>query len=99
MKKEAAAQKAILDYLSLKKHFCWRNNSGAFAPKHGGFLRFGLKGSPDILCCIDGQMVGIEVKAGTKQSDAQKDFQEKLEAAGGKYILAHNIDEVHAALQ
>ena len=39
--------------------------------------------------------MGIEVK-GTKgkQSDNQKDFQRRLEAAGGRCILAYSLDDV-----
>jgi hypothetical protein len=44
---------------------------------------------------IDGQYVGIEVRAPKgKQSDHQKEFQKKLEDAGGKYILAYSLDDV-----
>jgi len=54
------------------------------------FFRAGAVGAPDIVCVINGQFVGIEVKAPKgKQSDHQKEFQRKLEAAGGRYILAY----------
>lgn len=56
-----------------------------------------LKGifHPDIICVINGQYVGIEVKAAKgKQSEHQKDFQQTLEAAGGKYILAYSLEDV-----
>src|SRR6185312_7560242 len=44
---------------------------------------------------IGGRFIGIEVKGtGGKQSDAQKDFQARLEAAGGLYLLVMSIDEV-----
>jgi hypothetical protein len=40
--KEADTQRAILDYLALRKHFAWRNNSGncrcsrvGYAPIYG----------------------------------------------------------------
>jgi hypothetical protein len=57
-------------------------------------------GSPDIVCVINGQYVGIECK-GTKgkQSDNQKDFQRRLEAAGGRYILARSLDDVVSTFQ
>jgi hypothetical protein len=48
---------------------------------------------------IKGQYVGIEVKAPKgRQSEHQREFQRKLEAAGGKYVLAYSIDEVERAL-
>jgi VRR-NUC domain len=93
--KESDLQRQILDYLALKRIFHYRNNSGAFDNGHGHFYRFGAPGSPDIICVIKSQYVGIEVKRpGGKQSEYQKEFQRKLEAAGGKYILAHSLDEL-----
>jgi predicted SprT family Zn-dependent metalloprotease len=47
------------------------------------------------VCVVNGQYVGIEVKAAKgKQSDHQKEFQRQLEAAGGRYILAYSLDDV-----
>jgi hypothetical protein len=97
--KESDIQRQILDYLALKRIFHYRNNSGAFKDTAGHFYRFGALGSPDIICVIAGQYVGIEVKAPKgKQSDHQKEFQAKLESAGGKYILAYSLDGVIARL-
>jgi hypothetical protein len=61
------------------------------------FVRFGAVGAPDIICVINGQYVGIEVKAPKgKQSEHQKAFQQALEAAGGRYVLAYSLEEVVA---
>ena len=93
--KESDIQRQILDYLALKGIFHYRNNSGAFKDSNNHFYRFGALGSPDIICVIAGQYVGVEVKAPKgKQSDHQKDFQKKLEEAGGKYILAYSLDDI-----
>jgi hypothetical protein len=63
------------------------------------FYRFGALGSPDIICVINGQYVGIEVKAPKgKLRDSQVEFQKNLEAAGGKYILAYSLDDVMMAI-
>ena len=68
--------------------------TGDYKGKHW-FMRFGAVGSPDIICVIAGQFVGIEVKGPTgEQSDHQKEFQKNLEAAGGKYILAYDLDHI-----
>ena len=92
-------QRLILEYLALKRIFHYRNNSGAFKRDDGHFYRFGATGSPDIICVIKGQYVGIEVKAPKgKQSDHQKNLRENLEAAGGKYILAYSLDIVVVSL-
>jgi hypothetical protein len=93
--KESDIQRQILDYLALKRVFHYRNNSGAFKDSHNHFYRFGALGSPDIICVIDGQFVGIEVKAPKgRQSDHQKAFQANLVTAGGKYVLAYSLDDV-----
>ena len=83
--------------------FHYRSNSGAAVVGEGKgkrFLRFGTKGSPDIVCVINGNYVGIEVK-GMKgyQSPDQKLFQEALEEVGGRYILARSLDDVIEGLK
>ena len=51
-------------------------------------------GSADISATIDGRSVKVEVKIGSdKQSQAQKEYQLTVEAAGGLYFLAHNFTE------
>lgn len=93
--KESDVQRAILEWLAWKKIFHYRNNSGGFKDANNHFYRFGALGSPDIVCVVDGQYVGIEVKAPQgRQSEHQKDFQQRLEAVGGRYILAHDLDDV-----
>jgi hypothetical protein len=95
--KEAEIQRAILDYLTLKRYFHWRNNTGAFKAEHGGFYRFGTPGSPDIFVLHDGTLYGIEVKAPQKkQSEAQLHFQVQMTLQGGVYVVAHSIDDVQA---
>ena len=92
-------------HLTLRGIFHYRNNSGAFvfpetATTSRRFFKAGALGSPDIVCVVKGQYVGIEVK-GTKgkQSDNQKEFQRRLEAVGGRYILAFSLDDVVNAFQ
>ena len=95
--KESEVQRVLLDYLKAKRIFHYRNNSGAMAGNYKGkkcFMRFGAMGSPDIVSVIKGQYVGIEVKGtGGKQSDHQKEFQENLERAGGKYLLVYSLED------
>jgi hypothetical protein len=93
--KESDVQRQILDWLALKRIFHYRNNSGAFVDSQKHFYRFGAVGSPDIVCVIKGQYVGIEVKAlRGKQSEHQKGFQKQLEVAGGRYVLAYCLEDV-----
>ena len=66
---------AILDYLALKRIFHYRNNSGAFVDLKKHSYGFGALGSPDIICFINRQYVGIEVKASKgKQSSIRRRF-------------------------
>lgn len=93
---EKATQAAILDYLSFKRIFHWRNNTGAIKTD-GRFIRYGSPGSPDILCVMPphGQLVGIEVKdVKGRLNENQVAFKEQLEAVGGRYILARSLDDV-----
>ena len=99
--KESDTQKAILDYLALRHIFHYRNNSGAFVDSQKYFYRFGAVGSPDIVCVINGQYVGLEVKNSTgKQSPHQLQFHQSLEQAGGAYYVVRSLDDaIHAITQ
>lgn len=88
---------ACLEILALKGIFSWRNNTGAFSGEYKGkkrFVRFGEVGSPDIIAVYDGQFIGVECKVGKNtQSEKQKEFQNKLEEAGGLYWLVYTPEE------
>lgn len=59
------------------------------------------KGIPDIIACINGHFVGIEVKDKGKkstQTEEQKIHQRNIEKAGGLYILAESLEEVKEKL-
>ncbi len=92
---ESDIQKTIIEYLKLKRHFFWRNNSGALPTKTGGFIRFGEAGSPDICLVKDGFFIGLEVKqkAG-KQSPAQKEWEKAVKEAGGEYHVVRSLEDV-----
>lgn len=54
----------------------------------------GQKGSADISATIGGRAVKIEIKAGKdRQSEAQKEYQRQIEAAGGIYLLIRNFEQ------
>lgn len=54
----------------------------------------GTRGSADISATIQGRSVKIEVKIGKdRQSDAQRQYQAAIEAAGGLYYIAKNFTE------
>lgn len=93
--KESDIVKAICDYLEMKRHFWWRNNTGAFKTEKG-FYRFGAKGSPDIFVLTDGGvLISLEVKTKTgKLSPDQKLWQERCEEISAEYYVVRNIDDV-----
>jgi len=82
--------------LSISPHgLAWPNNTGALKDATGRLVRYGLVGSPDILACIKGRMVGIECKVGRDwQKSAQKQFAAALGKADGIYILARTVENV-----
>ncbi len=95
--KETEIQSAICDYLALKKHFFWRqNSSGSF--QNGKFVKlpkYSMSGLPDIIVIKDGFFIGLEVKKqNTKQNKNQKEFEKGLKNAGGEYYVVRNIDDV-----
>lgn len=66
----------------------YRNNTGATATPSGGWLQYGLgTGGADIIGCVAGRAVALEVKRPTvgKQSPAQRAWQDQWTAAGGIY--------------
>ena len=76
-----------------------RTNTGAARMESGRMVQFGVPGTPDIVGCVRGRYVGIELKAARgRQSPGQVRFQAACEAAGGQYILARSVDEVMRAL-
>jgi hypothetical protein len=50
------------------------------------------KGTADISCTIRGRSVKIEIKQKDKQSEAQKQYQQAIENAGGVYIIVRDFD-------
>jgi len=55
----------------------------------------GIKGSSDISATIYGRSVKIEVKQKDKQSEDQKRYQQRIEAAGGIYLIIRNFTEFY----
>ena len=53
----------ILDYLRLTRVFHHKvNNVGIYRKSTGQYIPSTALGIPDIICCIEGRYVGIEVK-------------------------------------
>lgn len=70
-----------------------------FYPVTGGFGRSGV---PDIVCCLNGNFVGIECKAGDNKATAlQLKNLEEIQAAGGFAFIVNedNIDSLERVLK
>ena len=60
-------------------------------------MRFGQKGVPDLMCCLNGRSISVECKAGhDRMSEDQEIWRQKYEKAGGIYIIAHDVGDVIA---
>lgn len=60
---------------------------------------YSTPGIPDIILVIDGIFVGFEVKTyGGSQRPLQRQFQERLESAGGRYFIIRSMQDAEAAL-
>jgi hypothetical protein len=102
--KEQELVKLILQYLNLKGHFCWRNNTGAvksiYTDKHGKSRTrmwwAGIKGASDILGVLKGgKFLAIECKIGkNKPTIHQQNFLNQIHQRGGLAIVAYNLEDV-----
>lgn len=98
---EKDIQLAICDYLALRKHFFWRNNTvGMYDPTkkvYRAMPKYGMTGIPDIILVKNGQFWGLEVKtAKTTQSENQREFEGVLKENGGIYHVVRSVDDVQA---
>lgn len=87
---ENKVQKSIQDYLE---------SIGAYRFKvHGEiFMRAGI---PDIIACLKGRFIGIEVKDGNNTpSELQLAHGRKIQKAGGIFGVAYSVDDVKKLLK
>lgn len=103
--KEQDLVKVIIDYLNLKGHFVWRNNTGAFKGQYfrkrdskmvERFHRYGLPGSSDILGISKyGKFIAIECKmVGNSLTPLQQNFLQQIADRDGNAIVAVSLDDV-----
>lgn len=56
----------------------------------------GMVGSSDLKLYINGKIVAVEIKVGRdRQSQAQKEYQERMEKAGGIYLIIRDFDSFY----
>jgi hypothetical protein len=59
-----------------------------------------LNGASDLIIQgVNGRVLNVEVKAETKQSPAQIEFQKRVEALGGRYILVYSLQDFQNQLK
>jgi len=103
---EKQIETAILQFLStIRGCKAWKNQTtGIFDPKTKVYRslkgRYSGKGSADILACIGGHFVAIEVKkpSGSVVSLHQYKFLEEIRNAGGIAFIARSVDDVKRTL-
>lgn len=95
---ETIIQRQIMDWLSAKGYFFYRNNNITVP----GRAFVGKRGVADIVAILpvyrDGEALGvylgIEAKSAKgKQSEHQTQFESDITRIGGKYVLAHSLEE------
>ncbi|MCM3746558.1 VRR-NUC domain-containing protein [Paenibacillus pasadenensis] len=88
-RKESSIQTSIIRFL---------RGLGAYVVNHHGGL-YSAAGVPDILACVNGRAVYIEVKRdGGELSVLQEQHLLRIKKAGGLAIVARSVAEVQQAL-
>jgi len=82
---ETDIRRQIQEYLRMTGWFVYYNLAGL-----GSF-----PGLSDLVAIKNGRTVHIEVKTPRgRQSERQKQFQQRLEESGGEYLIAKSLDDV-----
>jgi hypothetical protein len=91
---ESALVNAAIRYLWLCGCFVWRNNTGAYRKPDGHMVRFGAKGSSDVLgVAPDGRFLAIECKVGRNTpTEHQTHFLAEVRARGGIALVVRPDD-------
>lgn len=87
---ESEITKSILKYLkTLPRCFFWK--------EHGGI--YGTSGIPDIIVCIDGRFIALEVKTQKgKTTPLQNAAIRKIRNSGGFAFVVRSIEEAKNAI-
>jgi hypothetical protein len=97
---EGAIQDAIRVALSGEPGLVlWRNNVG-IAEHRGQRVRYGLAvGSADLVGCLDGRFVALEVKTATgRAAPEQRLWLDLVRRYGGFAAIVRSVDEARAAV-
>lgn len=87
---ESDITKSILKYLkTLPRCFFWK--------EHGGI--YGTSGIPDIIVCIDGRFIALEVKTQkSKTTPLQNAAIRKIHNSGGFAFVVRSVEEAKNAI-
>ena len=88
---------AVIKYLEFEGHYVTRVQSqGQYSAKRGRWIKSTVKrGIGDIIACIDGRLVMIEIKTGKdRQSEWQKQTEKEVKASGGCYWIVKEFDDL-----
>jgi hypothetical protein len=101
---EKDVQRVILQYLRLLGAWAVRVNSGGMVSEYRGrkrFMRFNdADGCPDVLVCLAGRFVGVEVKRpGGRPTEKQLAALDAIRKAGGLAFVASSVADVERALK
>ncbi len=104
MTSEKQLMRGCLDYLAYYKKtypiFYFRANSGSVITQGGRVFKGASAGTPDIILLVDSIFCGLECKTEKgKQSPAQKEAEQAIIAAGGKYFLIRSMEEIRDAIE
>lgn len=95
--RESAVLNACIKWLWANGCYIWRNNSGGYKPEGTSrFIKFGLKGSADIVGMTpSGRFLAVECKApGNKLKPHQEEFGDKVRRHNGLFFVATSIDDL-----
>ena len=91
-----------IQFLQTRGIYHWRNSTGAVQIAPGRFMKFGKKGSSDILGILPGgRLLCVECKApkNGRLSPEQKQFIEDVTKAGALAIVVRGWTELDKALR
>ncbi len=90
----------IIKLIQWKFGDAWRIQKGQVKTQTGQLRPVNMEnGLPDLIACINGRYVGIEVKIGKdRMSDYQKHQQERTIKADGIYFIARTYEQTETFL-
>lgn len=93
---EKEIQNEILDFLIDNKiGIFWQNDAFVTSKQRKRQNKYRPNGVPDIIGCVNGQFIGIEVKTKTgRMLESQKKFRQMFIENCGIYIIARSLDDV-----